>query len=196
MMSFAQQRMNIMNTSMQNAMDSVSWGANAQLQGLQNMQSRQDQWNQWWQQYQADEQKTAASNAMKQAEMANDDYWKQLNYDLDAAKTAYDINKPYYNPNSGGGGGNRMTAGERQNAYLADAYAGVDEAVASGRTHEEISQNIMSKYPDLVRLGVDPQRAIEYLYERYPETSGSGNWYNKLDQKLGGWLPFGASRSR
>lgn len=202
--NFAAQRMNIMGSTMQNQMNMMNTVGNLQLNALQTIQDRQNQWAQWQAEQQAAAQQAAAARAASQQEQQMDlARWlyelqlKQANadreYELDRMQTIYNVGKPYYSPNTGGSGSS-MTATERKNSYLADAYSAVDQAKAGGLSNEQVAQNIMSQYSELTRFGVDPNEVLDYLYQRYPEQANQGSWYTQLDNILGGWLPFGASR--
>lgn len=199
--SFAQQRMNIMGSSLENQMNLMANSANLKLNALQNLQNQQNQWAQWQAEQQAAAQQAAAARAASQQKQQMDlARWlyelqlKQANadreYELDRMQTIYNVNKPYYSPNTGGSG---MTTTEKKNNALADAYSAVDQAKNSGLSNDQVAQNIMSQYAELTRYGVDPNAVLDYLYQRYPEQN-SGSWYTQLDERLGGWLPFGAGR--
>lgn len=199
--SFAQQRMNIMGSSLENQMNLMANSANLKLNALQNLQNQQNQWAQWQAEQQAAAQQAAAARAASQQKQQMDlARWlyelqlKQANadreYELDRMQTVYNVNKPYYSPNTGGSG---MTTTEKKNNALADAYSAVDRAKNSGLSNDQVAQNIMSQYAELTRYGVDPNAVLDYLYQRYPEQN-SGSWYTQLDERLGGWLPFGAGR--
>ena len=199
--SFAQQRMNIMGSSLENQMNLMANSANLKLNALQNLQNQQNQWAQWQAEQQAAAQQAAAARAASQQKQQMDlARWlyelqlKQANadreYELDRMQTIYNVNKPYYSPNTGGSG---MTTTEKKNNALADAYSAVDQAKNSGLSNDQVAQNIMSQYAELTRYGVDPNAVLDYLYQRYPEQN-SGSWYTQLDERLGGWLPFGARR--
>lgn len=199
--SFAQQRMNIMGSSLENQMNLMANSANLKLNALQNLQNQQNQWAQWQAEQQAAAQQAAAARAASQQKQQMDlARWlyelllKQANadreYELDRMQTVYNVNKPYYSPNTGGSG---MTTTEKKNNALADAYSAVDQAKNSGLSNDQVAQNIMSQYAELTRYGVDPNAVLDYLYQRYPEQN-SGSWYTQLDERLGGWLPFGAGR--
>jgi hypothetical protein len=202
--SFATQRMNIMGSTMQNQMNMMNSANNLRLNALQTTQDRQNQWDQWWtQQQQAAREAAAERAAQSQSDQFNLSKWlyeqqmKQAEadrqYELDRMQTIYNVGKPYYSPNTGRSGSS-MTATERKNSYLADAYSAVDQAKASGLSNDQLAQNIMNQYSDLARFGVDPNVVLDYLYQRYPEQANQGSWYTQIDNKLGGWLPFGASR--
>lgn len=199
--NFAAQRMNIMGSAMQNQMNMMNTFGNLQLNALQTIQDRQNQWAQWQAEQQAAAQQAAAARAASQQKQQMDlARWlyelqlKQANadreYELDRMQTIYNVNKPYYSPNTGGSG---MTITEKKNNALADAYSAVDRAKNDGLSNDQVAQNIMSQYAELTRYGVDPNAVLDYLYQRYPEQN-SGNWYTQLDERLGGWLPFGAGR--
>gem|GEM_PF-4140937 len=199
--SFAQQRMNIMGSSLENQMNLMANSANLKLNALQNLQNQQNQWAQWQAEQQAAAQQAAAARAASQQKQQMDlARWlyelqlKQANadreYELDRMQTIYNVNKPYYSPNTGGSG---MTTTEKKNNALADAYFAVDLAKNGGLSNDQVAQNIMSQYAELTRYGVDPNAVLDYLYQRYPEQN-SGSWYTQLDERLGGWLPFGARR--
>lgn len=199
--NFAAQRMNIMGSTMQNQMNMMNTVGNLQLNALQTIQDRQNQWAQWQAEQQAAAQQAAAARAASQQEQQMDlARWlyelqlKQANadreYELDRMQTVYNVNKPYYSPNTGGSG---MTTTEKKNNALADAYSAVDQAKNGGLSNNQVAQNIMSQYAELTRYGVDPNAVLDYLYQRYPEQN-SGSWYTQLDERLGGWLPFGAGR--
>lgn len=199
--SFAQQRMNIMGSSLENQMNLMANSANLKLNALQNLQNQQNQWAQRQAEQQAAAQQAAAARAASQQKQQMDlARWlyelllKQANadreYELDRMQTVYNVNKPYYSPNTGGSG---MTTTEKKNNALADAYFAVDLAKNGGLSNDQVAQNIMSQYAELTRYGVDPNAVLDYLYQRYPEQN-SGSWYTQLDERLGGWLPFGAGR--
>lgn len=202
--NFAAQRMNIMGSTMQNQMNMMNAAGDLQLSAMQSTQDRQNQWNQYLaQQQQAAQQAAASRQAQAQSDqfdMARWLYEQQMKqaeadrqYELDRMQTAYNVGKSYYSPNTGGSSSS-MTATERKNSYLADAYSAVDQAKAGGLSNDQVAQNVMSQYSDLTRFGVDPNGILDYLYQRYPEQANQGSWYTQLDNKLGGWLPFGASR--
>lgn len=202
--NFAAQRMNIMGSTMQNQMNMMNTVGNLQLNALQTTQDRQNQWYEFWaQQQQAAQEAAARRQAQAQSDQVNMAKWlyeqqmKQAEadrqYELDRMQTIYNVGKPYYSPNTGGSGSS-MTATERKNSYLADAYDDVDRVMLEGKvTPEQMIDNIISYTSDYIRLGIDPQELVDYVYNRYGQKS-SGNWYTSLDEKLGGWLPFGARR--
>lgn len=80
---------------------------------------------------QAEAEQQAFLNSIKSGELG----LKQAGYNLDAMKTNYDISKPYYNPNSGGGGG---TSGS---GYLnkTDAVATYSEQFSNAIRADKIS---------------------------------------------------------
>ena len=82
-------------------------------------------------------------------------------------QTIYNVSKPYYSPNTGRSGSS-MTATERKNSYLADAYDDVDRVMLEGKvTPEQMIDNIISYTSDYIRLGIDPQELVDYVYNQY-----------------------------
>lgn len=105
-------------------------------------------------------------------------------------------NQPYSTVRSSGGSSStpKPTQTERQNSALADAYDAVDQAYNAGLTYDEIESNIKSQTSNLTRQGVDIQKVLDYAASKAPAAQEEPGWYSRLDQKLGGWLPFGSPR--
>lgn len=193
--SFATQRMNIMGSSMQNQMNMMNTTNNLKLNTVASTQDRQNQWDQWW----AQQQQAAKSDQFDMGKWLYEQQVKQAEadrqYELDRMQTTYNVGKPYSSPNAGRSSGNNMTATDRKNAAFADAIADVDYAMSKpGANPAQVEANINTYYSDYVRNGVDPAKLIAYLNQQYPAQSNQGSWYTQLDEKLGGWLPFGAGR--
>ena len=99
--------------------------------------------------------------------------------------------------------GDNLTMTERTRAAAADAHAAVDAAMTQGATPEAIKNNIRGQTAALIRDGVNVDSLLLYVDEAHlrnmqmrppataPQTPGL---YTRIDQQLGGWLPWGAPR--
>ena len=104
---------------------------------------------------------------------------------------------------AGGGTAPAGTLTERTRAATADAHTAVDAAMAQGATPEAIKNNIRRQTAALIRDGVNVDSLLLYVDEAHlrnmqmrppataPQTPGL---YTRIDQQLGGWLPWGAPR--
>ena len=104
---------------------------------------------------------------------------------------------------AGGGTAPAGTLTERTRAATADAHTAVDAAMAQGATPEAIKNNIRGQTAALIRDGVNVDSLLLYVDEAHlrnmqmrppataPQTPGL---YTRIDQQLGGWLPWGAPR--
>ena len=93
-----------------------------------------------------------------------------------------------------GGSSPKPTQTEKTNTAKADAMQAVDEASAMGIPLDQVVQNINASYAELVRQGVKPEDIIQYAVSRGEAEPEKRSWYTNVDEKLGGWLPFGARR--
>jgi|GEM_PF-3366233 len=105
---------------------------------------------------------------------------------------------------AGGGTAPAGTLTERTRAATADAHMAVDAAMAQGATPEAIKNNIRRQTAALIRDGVNVDSLLLYVDEvhlrnmqmRPPVTAPQNQpgLYTRIDQQLGGWLPWGAPR--
>jgi hypothetical protein len=153
----------------------------------------------------ATDQRQAALDALAQTKWEADPQSDPRYKELYLTKLQRDANAPY---SSGGGGSGGGTLTERTNSNLADAYEAVDAEIAKGTSREAIENNIRNQASALVRAGIDPEKVIAYLGNRYPSTptpeeqaqaqadeetyrlNSRPGWQQTIDY----WLPWGQYR--
>lgn len=176
LMGLAQSRLNMMGQQAQNQMTSNQWAIGQRMDAMNMQQAMMSDMNQWWSNYVQQERQNQAANQQAQQNYGLS-YLNYLNdaqrVQNDTLKTQYDINKPYYNPYSGG-----SRSGSSTSIDYDSTVSGIQNKLASGQSPEAIKNELRLKASSIGQ----PQLGEQYAAIVDQMAAGTSQT-NYLDQR-------------
>ncbi|MGE5483687.1 MAG: hypothetical protein ACM3X4_01575 [Ignavibacteriales bacterium] len=168
LMSFAQQRMNMMGNAMQNVMSAQQWAGQQMAQVPLTMANMQNQWNQWWNEMAAQQRREAQQQyqwaqeqATGQRRWAAEQQWARERFGTEAGlrQQEIDIQRQRASQPSQPSASQQLRDARSQALY--DVRAELEE----GKDPNDIRRGIVNNWDSLIQEGVNPQDLLTYLEE-------------------------------